>query len=535
MNALDAALSAWRVRLGEAHVRAGDAVRELSARGTYPTSCRAVAALRPADAQEVADALAIATAHRVPVYPVSRGRNWGYGSRTPSSDGAVLLELDRLAAITAYDEQLAYVTLEPGVTQRQLQIYLTERGGRLWMDPTSASPDASIVGNLMERGHGVSPYAERVAHVAGYEVALPTGDVIHTGYGAWSGSRVTELDPWGLGPSLDGLFTQSNLGVVTRVTLWLMPAPEHVEVAILAVPSDDAFAEVVDGARELRLRHVLRGGPFLSNAYQSIQKVLRYPWGLTSGATPLAPLLALRLAREHAFDLWNGSVALYGSAAERAVQRSALEALAQRAGARLVVMDASLSVLDVFPEARRPEVRAVVGGYSGKPAGASLPQGYWRMPAPAPAEVDMDRDRCGFKFTSVALPFRGADVLRASSIATTCLLAYGFEPSMGMVPARERALHCQITTAYDRARLEDDEAVVRAHDALTTALAAEGYLPARIGVGGEAIFASQEPQTRAVLARLKRALDPAGILAPDRYGVAGGPAGSSDGSAGSSD
>ena len=46
---------------------------------------------------------------------------------------------------------------------------------------------------------------------------------------------------WGLGPSLDGLFTQSNLGVVTRMTFWLMPAPEYFQAFFFRCDRDEAL------------------------------------------------------------------------------------------------------------------------------------------------------------------------------------------------------------------------------------------------------------------------------------------------------
>lgn len=51
---------------------------------------------------------------RVPVYPTSRGRSWGFGSRVPAADGCVLLDLGRMNRIVGFDERLAYVTVEPG-------------------------------------------------------------------------------------------------------------------------------------------------------------------------------------------------------------------------------------------------------------------------------------------------------------------------------------------------------------------------------------------------------------------------------------
>ena len=93
-------------------------------------------------------------------------------------DGSVLLDLSRMNRIVDFNEDLAYVTVEPGVTQGQLYAFLRERGSRLWMDATGASPDCSLIGNTMERGFGHTPYGDHFAQVCGLEVVLPDGQCI---------------------------------------------------------------------------------------------------------------------------------------------------------------------------------------------------------------------------------------------------------------------------------------------------------------------------------------------------------------------
>lgn len=55
----------------------------------------------PETVDEVRTAVRAATRHRAPLYPISRGGNWGLGSRLPVRDGAVILDLRRLAAVRA--------------------------------------------------------------------------------------------------------------------------------------------------------------------------------------------------------------------------------------------------------------------------------------------------------------------------------------------------------------------------------------------------------------------------------------------------
>lgn len=71
----------------------------------------------------------------------------------------------------------------------------------------------------------------------GMEIVLPTGELMRTGMGAMPqpraagepavrldeepGNKCWQLFPYGFGPYNDGLFSQSNLGVVTKMGIWV--------------------------------------------------------------------------------------------------------------------------------------------------------------------------------------------------------------------------------------------------------------------------------------------------------------------------
>lgn len=179
---MQAALRCWRRVLGPDHVRTDSATLQQLATATYRTDQRVLAALHPGTADEVRECLEVATRHGVPLHPVSTGMNWGYGSAVPPRDGCAVLVLSRLDRIADFDEDLAYVTVEPGVTQAALHRFLQDRGSRLVPSATGSSPGSSLIGNVLERGLGEGRYGDRFAHVCGLEVALPTGEFLRTGF-----------------------------------------------------------------------------------------------------------------------------------------------------------------------------------------------------------------------------------------------------------------------------------------------------------------------------------------------------------------
>jgi 4-cresol dehydrogenase (hydroxylating) len=140
------ALEQWIRIVGQEHVVTDARALRAAETGTYATGHRIPAIVRPADRAQVQECMRAAQRTGVSVYPISSGRNWGYGSRMPASDGCVLLDLGRMNRIVDFSEELAYVTVEPGVTQAQLYSFLQERRSGLWMDATGASPDCSLIG-----------------------------------------------------------------------------------------------------------------------------------------------------------------------------------------------------------------------------------------------------------------------------------------------------------------------------------------------------------------------------------------------------
>lgn len=225
----------------------------LAETATFTTSQKIIAIVRPACVSEVQACMRFAGERRIPIYPVSMGKNWGLGSRVPVRDGAVVMELKRLDRITNLDVPMAHVTVEPGVTFQKLYDYLANNAPSLMMDGTGSTPFSSIIGNTVERGHGSGPYGERLDHVCGLEVVLPNGECIHTGHARYEKAATARLHRWGSGPLLDGLFTQSNFGIVTRMTMFLMPTAQHFQSYFFDIKDHARLANLVDAMRGLRL------------------------------------------------------------------------------------------------------------------------------------------------------------------------------------------------------------------------------------------------------------------------------------------
>jgi (+)-pinoresinol hydroxylase len=197
----------------------------------------ASAAVAPKSADEVQAIVKIANRYGIPLYPISTGKNLGYGGAAPNYSGSVVLDLKRMNRIIEVDADRHYAIVEPGVSYFDLFNYITERNLDLWID----CPDpgwGSLIGNALD--HGVGYTAGRFrnhfdAH-CGLEVVLADGDVLRTGMGAMPKSNAWGEFKAGYGPIVDGIFSQSNFGIVTKMGFWLMPKPDAVLQATVRAP-----------------------------------------------------------------------------------------------------------------------------------------------------------------------------------------------------------------------------------------------------------------------------------------------------------
>ena len=204
----------------------------------------ASAAVAPASVEEVQAIVRIANRLKIPLYTISTGRNLTYGGSAPVYSGSVVLDLKRMNRILEVSEANACALVEPGVSYFDLYRHIRDNKLKLWID----CPDpgwGSPLGNALDHGAGYTsaPYRDHFEAHCGMEVVLPNGDLMRTGMGALPGAKTWQQFKFGLGPSVDGLFAQSNFGIVTKMGFWLMPEPE----AALAVTVQAPHYE--DGAR----------------------------------------------------------------------------------------------------------------------------------------------------------------------------------------------------------------------------------------------------------------------------------------------
>lgn len=531
-DTFSAAFEEWRQVLGRDFVVADDGALASLARSTSASPVLPAGVLRPGSAEEVVAAVRIARRHRIPLYPISRGRNWGYGDACPVASGQVVVDLGRLDRIIEINEELAYAVIEPGVTQGQLADYLAEHHPGLWADCTGAGPDVSIVGNFLERGFGHSAYGNRFQSICGMEIVRADGRFLKTGYGHYDNAKAARSYPYGIGPALDGLFTQANFGIVTSLGFWLLPAPERFSVFACSVRDDGDLGELIERVRTLRLNGTLRSVVHIGNDMRVISSGMAFPAGDVAGTGPLPPDFRAALGRRLGVGRWTAVGSLAGSRAQvRAGKRDVSAALRKyqiqfvdnaklRLGRRVAGIVARLGFGRKL-EAKIETAEAVFNLNRGRPTRRFLAGAYWRhkdgIPPKLQESADPRADGCGFFWISPMLPATGRDATALCRLVEPMLAQHGFDFFVTFSFVNERSLAAVITLAFDASDAQETERARQCYRSVFEAVMRAGYIPYRVGTYSMPDIADPDDSYWQTVRELKSALDPDGIIAPGRY------------------
>lgn len=240
-------LDRLRKLLGEDRVLTDPDALDRLGRDTWPlrlvqevlgrTPSRPLAVVRPRSAEELASALRLLSEHQIPVVPRGGGSGVLGGAEAPSN--AVVIDVGALARILALDEHDLLVTTQAGVGLATLEAWLAERGYTTGHYPQSIAL-AQIGGLVATRSSGQfsTKYGNIEDLVAGLEVVLADGTI----------ARMSPAPRRAVGPDLRQLFigSEGTLGVITEVTLKVVPLPAERRMQALALPS---FAQGLESIR----------------------------------------------------------------------------------------------------------------------------------------------------------------------------------------------------------------------------------------------------------------------------------------------
>ncbi|KAK5674332.1 hypothetical protein LTS10_012916 [Elasticomyces elasticus] len=344
------------------------------------------------------------------------------------------------------------------------------------------------------------------------EVVLPNGEIMRTGMGAMPDStndhgsaNTWQLFPYGFGPYADGLFTQSNYGIVTKMGFWLMPDPGGHQTFQITFPYEEDLHDIVEIMRPLRIRNIISNTPHLRHIMQeaSVYGDRASFWD-GDGPIPddriediLVPKLGMGSFR------WILYIGVYGEKHIRDAHIKTIQGAFYRIpGARLA-----------YPEDTPPNsyLRSRVNIYAGQP---DLRELDWVLWLPNGSHT---------AFSPIS-PITGKDAVKQYTMTKRLHQKWGFDYFPTFCPGG-REMHHIVMIIYDR--MDPDN--IRRAMGMMEELISEG---AKLGMGEYRTHLDLQDQVmgtynfnNGALLRfnnmVKDTLDPNGILAPGKSGIWG--------------
>ena len=207
-------------------------------RACDPAAGKPLAVVRPRRTEEVQTVLRWATTHQVPVVP--RGAGSGLSGGATALDDCIVLSTEKMRDITI-DPVTRTAVCQPGLFNAEVKKAAAEHG--LWYPPDPSSYEiCSIGGNIATNAGGLCcvKYGVTTDYVLGMQVVLADGTAVRLG-----GPRLKDV----AGLSLTKLFvgSEGTLGIVTEVTLRLLPAQHASSIVVASFGSVRAAMDAVLG------------------------------------------------------------------------------------------------------------------------------------------------------------------------------------------------------------------------------------------------------------------------------------------------
>ncbi|HEX7406525.1 MAG TPA: FAD-binding oxidoreductase [Candidatus Binatia bacterium] len=223
-------------------------------RGTL--TARPLCVVSPTGVEHISTVIEYANQQHLPIVPFGAGS--GVCGGVLPADGAIVVDLRRMNRIVELNETALTVRVQAGMMGNAFEAALNEAGYSMGHFPQSI--DISTVGGWVATraaGQYSTRYGSIEDIVLALEAVLPDGHVLRTRVGPRSAT----------GPDLRHLFlgAEGTLGIVTEVTAKIFPRPET------SVPQAYSFASIGEGLEAIR--HILRAGwkPPVVRLYDGIE------------------------------------------------------------------------------------------------------------------------------------------------------------------------------------------------------------------------------------------------------------------------
>jgi glycolate oxidase len=193
--------------------------------------------ISPKNIDEIIEIVKLCSKERIPI--VSRGSGTNLAAGTVPTQGGIVLLFNRMNQILELDKENLTITVQPGVITQDISNYVEMHGFFYPPDPSSMKI-STIGGNVSENSGGLRglKYGVTKDYVRALTTVLPDGSVLKTG-----GKLAKDVAGYDLNSLLVG--SEGTLGIITEITLKLIPLPVYKKTGIAYFNSLEDAAETV--------------------------------------------------------------------------------------------------------------------------------------------------------------------------------------------------------------------------------------------------------------------------------------------------
>jgi len=484
--------------------------------------------------------LSLANSVGAKLHPVSTNNNWGYGSILVDKDPVYLLDLSALNAITPTNKELGLITIGPGVTQQQLHDYLVENDWPHMVPVTGAGPSCSLLSNALERGYGITPYTDHFYACNAVKAYLPHPDLCEQKLS----SAVSALDQsgndfidktfkWGLGPYIDGLFTQSNLGVVTEMTLRLAKKPSSFCAFYIQIFEGDNFAEAVSFIRDLlESQSGMVGSINLMDKRRLVSMTCENPNVENNPIEPLSDEQVNKLADSKRLPEWMIVGSIYGEQPVVNFVKKYIKQKGKKLG-RILFSDSlllkfahqfvrlPLNFVPAFKDVKGQltSLKEGIDIMLGEPNQVALPLPYWRNKSAKgdkSRSLDPASENCGLLWYAPLIPMDPNSLKQFVSFVRSTMLKYKLDPLITFTNLKHDCIDSTVPLVFDKSDSSEETRALNCLHELITEGCKNGFVPYRLPIHEQQQIDKSSAYWQTIKV-LKNAMDPNNILSPGKY------------------
>jgi len=468
------------------------------------------AIVRPKDICEVQNLVQFANDTNSPLYPISRGMNIGYGDKLPVTDNNILVELHQMHRISNFDNELGIIDICPGVTQEDLFDFLKDHDSKFIMDVTGAGTKSSIIGNILEGGFRHTPKGNYIEKIKEVQVVLGNGNTV-------------TINKEGVGPDLRYMVIQSNFGIVTKMRIELMKAPEHYSSFLVKVKEQSGLEPLVEALSDLRMEGTIISQVHISNSVRSYITTQKCPEEYRERVLTSEDVVELTKKDLVKLNPWSAFGGLYGSKAAVKVKKREMKRALRGVG-KVIFMDdrkiemvgrlAKSKIASLFGKSKdlqkaHQTLDYINGLGKGIPSNEALDNIQWRTE---------NYDDMGLIWYGPVFPAKGKTAKLVEGLAVSEFKKYGFEMPITLTLVKPDTLVGILSISFDKMDHNQQERAFSLYKSLDAKLISKGIFPYRASILAQENM-PYEPDFKKLIRSLKKECDPNHIISPGRYGI----------------